>query len=278
MTINLQNKKGGRGIEWTDATWNPIAGCEHQCRWTMPDGDMAICYAEDIATSFATKAYPKGFDHHYWKPQHLTSPIKHKDSLKIFTGSMSDVFGARVPADHIKQVLDVIRSCPHHTFQMLTKNFPRVKQFDLPSNVWIGASMPPDFMFGRELNQTSKVRMLHRMLEGLTGIHATIRWMSFEPLSWDVSEIVKQYPVALDWAVIGAASKGKKLFPPSEHHFTALCDVLNFQEVPIFYKGNLKSLKRASMNWREDFPRDSFIADVQEMNDEHIATVQSRLI
>lgn len=26
-----------RGIEWTDYTWNPVGGCQHKCRWQMPD-------------------------------------------------------------------------------------------------------------------------------------------------------------------------------------------------------------------------------------------------
>ena len=41
-----------RGIEWTDYTWNPIGGCQHGCRWEMPDGrwrlpDEFIHVAED---------------------------------------------------------------------------------------------------------------------------------------------------------------------------------------------------------------------------------------
>ena len=42
----------GRGIQWTDFTWNVNAGCFHRCRWAMPDGSVAICYAEEIANKF----------------------------------------------------------------------------------------------------------------------------------------------------------------------------------------------------------------------------------
>ena len=48
----------GRGIEWTDYTSNIIAGCKHDCRWEMPDGKIAICYAETTATNVAQAAYP----------------------------------------------------------------------------------------------------------------------------------------------------------------------------------------------------------------------------
>jgi protein gp37 len=212
MTLNMQKKrKNGnivsRGIEWTDATWNPIAGCKHGCRWTMPDGSVAVCYAETVAEGIASSVYVNGFDHHYWKPQHLDSPKHKKDPLKIFVGSMSDVFGLWVPDEQIEAVLQVARDCPQHTFQMLTKNPIRTKQFDLPSNVWLGASMPPDSMWGKPLSQEQKERMLTRTLESLEQARASVKWISFEPLSWDVTDIVAQYPGIIQWGVIGAASK-----------------------------------------------------------------------
>lgn len=277
MSLNMQQKNGRRGIEWTDATWNPIKGCVHQCRWEMPNGEIAVCYAEDVAEGIAKASYPNGFDAHYWNPTILDSPTTTKSPLKIFVGSMSDVFGAQVPSEQIQAVLDVANNCPEHTFQFLTKNVPRVNDFKLPPNVWIGASMPPDFMFGKRLSRNSQARMLERMLKLLTDTRASVRWMSFEPLSWNVSEIVAEYPVALDWAVIGAASSGRKKYPPEHSHFDALCDVLNFQEVPIFYKGNLSSLPSAKTKWREDFPRPSLVQLMKDDIADDIRTKQSKL-
>lgn len=43
--MNKQKTAKGRGIEWTDYTWNPVRGCQHGCRWTMPDGTIAKCYS-----------------------------------------------------------------------------------------------------------------------------------------------------------------------------------------------------------------------------------------
>jgi protein gp37 len=55
--VNKQYKDPNhRGIEWTQYTWNPIAGCLHGCAWTMPDGAVANCYAEDVADRLAPKA------------------------------------------------------------------------------------------------------------------------------------------------------------------------------------------------------------------------------
>lgn len=259
MTLNYQEKrKNGavvsRGIEWTNATWNPGSGCLHGCRWTMPDGSEAICYAESVANRIAKSIYNEGFDHAYWKPQHLESPKKVTTPLKIFVGSMWDMFGHWVPDEQIQQVLDVARACPQHSFQLLTKNPVRTKHFDMPSNVWVGASMPPDTMWGKVLSQSQKYRMLETTMKALAGANARIKWISFEPLSWDVSAIVAKYPGVLDWAVIGAASNGAKLYPPAETDFVRLHNVLKYQRVPVFFKGNLASLTVAAVQWREDFP------------------------
>lgn len=259
MTLNKQykiinGKKVNTKIEWTDATWNPGSGCLHGCRWVMSDGSVAICYAESVANRIAKSVYNEGFDHAYWKPEHLDSPKKVTTPLKIFVGSMWDMFGHWVPDEQIQAVLNVARECPQHTFQLLTKNPVRTKHFDMPQNVWVGASMPPDTMWGKDLTQSQQYRMLETTMKALAETNASIKWLSCEPLSWDISVIVAQYSGVLDWAVIGAASNGAKLYPPAEKDFVRLHNVLKFQHVPVFFKGNLKSLTVAAVDWREDFP------------------------
>ena len=239
----------GRGIEWTDWTWNAVAGCQHGCRWQMPDGTVAICYAEEVAKKF-NRAYGQGFEHHYWHPQRLSEPLKVKDPAKIFLDSMSDLMGHWVPAEQIEAVLDVTRQASWHSFQLLTKNAPRLLKFDFPDNVWLGVSSPPDDMFGKRLARRSQERILHKSLQVLSEIKGRITWMSFEPRSWDVSPIVAQYPDALRWAVIGAASNGPKKYQPERDHVQALLDALDAQGVAVFFKGNLEWSP-----WREEFPQ-----------------------
>lgn len=257
--MNKQDKGSGkRGIEWTDYTWNPIAGCFHACQWVMPSGEIANCYAEDVAENVAQSAYPQGFEHNYWKPSLLREPISQKQPSKIFVGSMADIFGHWVEEEHIVAVLNVARQAPQHQFQFLTKNPKRALDFlpFIPANCWIGASSPPDFMWNKSLNQVQKERMLSVTLDVLTGVSAEIpiTWMSFEPLSWDVTKIVRQYPDALKWAVIGAASNGRTYYPPEEPHVRNLLNVLDEQDAKVFFKGNMKSLPWARENWRADFP------------------------
>lgn len=247
------------GIEWTKTilpnkteragyTHNPIAGCQHGCRWKMPDGKIAICYAENVAENLAQTAYPHGFEWHYWKPDILKRPLKVKEPSRIFVGSMTDVFGAWVPDEQIKSVLDVCRKAHWHIFQLLTKNAPRLLKFDFPPNCWIGVSTPPDFMLGNELSQAQKEKMLHRSLDVLAAVDVPVRWISVEPLSWDCAAIFAEHE-PLHWAVIGAASNGKIYHQPEKTHVEKLLGYFDYRGIPVFFKGNLKWAP-----FRENFP------------------------
>lgn len=260
--MNEQKKDSASSIEWTRVygrkgyTWNPIAGCKHACSWTMPDGVVANCYAEDVAENgMAKHAYPHGFEHHYWKPQLLDEPLKVREPAGIFVGSMADVFGTWVAEEQIRQVLDVARQAPQHTFIFLTKNAPRLLKFEYPSNCWIGASMPPDFMFGKPMDRYRQIRMLTRTMDVLKALRTrgTTTWLSAEPLSWHISSWL--IPAALDWCVIGAASTGRKYHAPRATVFTATVKQLDKLGVPVFYKGNLRVLPEAVNDWREGFPQ-----------------------
>ena len=246
--MNKQRKpNGSRGIEWTDFTWNPVQGCKHGCRWTMPDGSIAECYAETIANRVAQRAYPHGFEHHYWNPHKLKEPLKIKEPSRIFLDSMSDLMGHWVPAEEIEQVLDICREAEWHDFQLLTKNAPRLIEFDFPPNVWVGVSAPPTHMFGKSLSFNQQQRMVTRQLEILDKLDVPVRWMSIEPLSFDIAPLLEESP--LEWAVIGAATNGRKTYQPEPEWVANVLTVLDEQNTAVFFKGNLEW-----DDWREEFP------------------------
>lgn len=248
----MNKQVGPNRIEWTHFTSNPIGGCFHGCRWEMPNGEIARCYAEDAAESVASPSYPMGFEHLYWRPHMLKEWARVKEPSRIFVGSMSDVFGHWVPDEYINQVLDAAEAAYWHTFQFLTKNPVRVNNFDIPHNCWIGASTPPDFMWGKRLSHNQQERMLERTLKALDRVR--VPWLSAEPLSWGILPVLKQYPEALRWIVIGAASNGKEKYPPRQEHVEPLVEWCDQKGIKIFMKGNLKSLSWAVKNWREEFP------------------------
>lgn len=253
--MNKQKKANSRGIEWTDFSWNVIGGCQHGCRWTMPDGSIAECYAETVAERVAQRAYPHGFEHHYWNEKLLNEPLKLKTPSKIFLDSMSDLMGHWVPRDQIERVLDVCREASQHTFQLLTKNAPRLLDFDFPPNVWVGVSAPPTMMFGKPLSKTQQTRMVKRQIEVLREVDVPVRWMSIEPLSFDIAPLLVN--AGLQWAVIGAATNGRKTYQPEPEWVENVIKVLRDQEARIFFKGNL-----IWEDWLEEFPQSMAVQTV----------------
>lgn len=251
------------GIEWTKTvhkdgretsgyTANPVGGCQHGCRWQMPDGTVAICYAKTVAEGVASSAYPQGFAHHYWRPSELNKILALKEPARIFIDSMSDLMGHWVPAEQIQQVIDTMRQAHWHTFLCLTKNAPRLLRFDWLPNAHLGFSSAPDWMQGNRLDRQQQERYMRtglRVMQELRSMGVSVTWCSFEPLSWDVAPIVADFPDALNWAVIGAASRGRNMFQPEPDHVQRLLDVLDAQDVPVFFKGNLQWTL-----WREEFP------------------------
>ncbi len=246
--MNKQAKsQGKRGIEWTDYTWNPVGGCQHGCRWVMPDGSVAECYAETVAERVANAAYPYGFEHHYWRPEVLSRPLELVKPARIFLDSMSDLMGHWVSQEEIEQVLDICGRAHWHQFQLLTKNAPRLLKFQFPPNVWVGVSAPPSIMFGRRLSLDQQTRMLHRMLDIVAQVEVPVRWMSIEPLSFDIAPLLRGSN--LQWAVIGAATNGAKAYQPRREWVERALDVLEGQGTSVFFKGNL-----IWEPWREEFP------------------------
>jgi len=240
------------GIEWTAKilpgghirsgfTTNPLAGCNHECKWEMPDGSIAICYAKSVAERVANAAYPHGFEHEYWYPERLYDGLKIAASHRIFPDSMSDMFGAWVDKGKIFCMLRAFEEMSQHDFLVLTKNPVRMPKFlgYIPNNVWAGFSSPPDWFMGKRLSRDQQARYFRAGLKALAKLDTPVKWVSFEPLSWDLSSLLAEFPGVINWAVIGAASNGPAYYQPNKADVDRLENELDRQGVKVFYKGNL---------------------------------------
>ena len=98
-------------IEWTDATWNPVAGC------TVVSPGCTNCYAMRMAArldAMGVKKYRaltrKSGKRAVWtgkvRLEHnaLDIPASWKKPRRIFVNSMSDLFHEAVPADFVAAV------------------------------------------------------------------------------------------------------------------------------------------------------------------------------
>ncbi len=115
----------GSTIEWTDASWNPVRGCD------KVSAGCKNCYAETFAERWrGIKGHPfeQGFDLRI-VPEKLDQPLRWKKPRKIFVNSMSDLFHEDIPNEYIAAVFGVMAACPKHTFQVLTKRAARLPEF-----------------------------------------------------------------------------------------------------------------------------------------------------
>jgi protein gp37 len=110
-------------IEWTDATWNVVTGCE------KVSPGCTNCYAETFAERWrGTKGhhFENGFDITL-RPERLTLPLRWRKPKRVFVNSMSDLFHKDIPDEYIARVFAAMALAPQHTFQILTKRHARMR-------------------------------------------------------------------------------------------------------------------------------------------------------
>jgi protein gp37 len=187
-------------IEWTEATWNPIAGC------TILSPGCTNCYAMRLAARLEAMGMDKyaGLTRKSGGRAKWTGAIRldqaaleipkgwHKPRM-IFVNSMSDLFQKGVPAPFVAKVWSTMAATPQHTYQILTKRPDRMAEFtrDLPvlPNIWLGASVESAAYLGR--------------LDRLRQARAAVRFVSLEPLLGSVAGIDLS---SIDWAIVGGES------------------------------------------------------------------------
>ncbi len=105
------------GIEWCDATWNPITGCS-----PISPG-CTNCYAKRMAKRLHGRAgYPdKDPFAVTFHEDKLTQPILWKKRRRIFVCSMGDLFHAAIEDEWMRRVMDAMRMAPQHIYMILTK-------------------------------------------------------------------------------------------------------------------------------------------------------------
>ena len=210
-------------IEWTEATWNPIRGCEK-----ISPG-CKHCYAETFAERFRGvhgHPYEQGFDPRL-VPGKLLDPLRWPAPKRIFVNSMSDLFLDSVPDDYIAAVATVMLRANWHTYQVLTKRAGRLQQLlnstlqnaAHASHIWWGVSVE-DRTYG-----------LPRV-DLLRAADAAVRFLSIEPLLEDLGDI---HLTGIHWVIVGGES-GPGARPMESAWVESLKSQCDAQGVHFFFK------------------------------------------
>ncbi len=212
----------GSGIEWTEATWNPVTGC------TKVSPGCKHCYAKRMAERLRAMEqanYANGFELTV-QPHMLELPLRWRKPQTIFVNSMSDLFHEEVPLDYIRRVFEVMRRADWHRFQVLTKRAERLAQLSAsrsaelawPENVWMGVSVETD-------------RYRHR-IDALRSTGAAVKFLSLEPLLGPLHDLDL---IGIDWVIVGGES-GPKARPMAPEWVTGIRDQCRRAGVPFFFK------------------------------------------
>jgi protein gp37 len=214
-------------IEWTQATWNPVTGCDRV------SAGCDHCYALTLAArlkGMGQAKYQRDGDPRTsgpgfaltLHPQELATPRRWRRPRLIFVNSMSDLFHPKVPAGFVAQIFEVMVTTPQHTYQVLTKRPKRARQllrsWTPAPNVWLGVSVEDD-------SQVERADILRE-------VPAAVRFLSCEPLlgplpSLDLARI--------DWVIVGGES-GPDFRPMRAEWAVELRDRCVAAEIPFFFK------------------------------------------
>ena len=218
-------------IEWTEATWNPIAGC------AVLSPGCINCYAMRMAARLQAMGMAKyagttrkSGKRHVWTGRvnvdkaALTAPLNWKKPQRIFVNSMSDLFQDKADEAFIGQVWRVMERAHWHSFQVLTKRPERMleilsePQFPTLPNVWLGTSVESEGYLDR-------IDLLRR-------VPARVRFVSFEPL---LGPIADPDLSGIHSAIVGGES-GPRARPMEAWWVEQLRDACERQDVAFFFK------------------------------------------
>lgn len=176
-------------IEWTEATWNPVTGCN------KVSPGCKYCYAEVMARRLKGMGQPNyrnGFE--LTLQSHMMDrPLTWRRPQMIFVNSMSDLFHEDVPLEYIRRVFATIRQAHWHIFQVLTKRAARLEavatHLDWPANLWMGVSVErQDYAF---------------RIDHLRRTPARTKFLSLEPLLGPLTGLNLG---RIDWVIVGGES------------------------------------------------------------------------
>ena len=181
-------------IEWTDATWNPVRGCQ------KVSPGCKHCYAETFAERFRGvpgHPYEHGFDPRL-VPGKLLEPLRWSGSRTVFVNSMSDLFQDAVPNAYVAAVAEVMCRADWHTYQVLTKRSKRMRDL-LNSKLKFAAHLPHIWWGVSCGNRKNGIpRIAH-----LQATDVAVRFLSLEPIIEDLGQLDLH---GIKWAIVGGES------------------------------------------------------------------------
>jgi len=211
-------------IQWTDATWNVARGCtkvSEGCKfcYMMREADWRG-YKGNVVTKTKTV---------------FRLPLTIKVPSKIFTSSLTDFFHEDIDPFR-DEAWDIIRRCPQHTFQILTKRPERIAA-NLPADWWVEPY--PNVWLGVSVEDQKNA---YKRIPILLTVPAVVHFLSCEPLLGELDLKLED----IEWVIVGGES-GFGKFPEDKNvkwqyrmceldWIEGIVDRCTYTHVPVFVK------------------------------------------
>lgn len=164
------------------------------------------CYAEGLNKRCGGNNWGPGAERRTTTEQYWRQPLKWErwaiasgKRMRVFCGSMCDIFDSEAPVDTRARLFELIKQTPHLDWQLLSKrpgNFERFLPLDWGSgyeNVWLGCTVE------------DRARAAQRV-PALRSTPARTRFLSCEPLLEDLGKLDLS---GIHWVIVGGESGGK---------------------------------------------------------------------
>lgn len=281
-------------IDWCDSSWNPVTGCQHDCKY---------CYAKRLAERYGghdhdenkrpTGAYSAIGVQDLEKPKYimrknglhkapypwfflptfhryrLDQPKRWSEPRTIFVCSMADLFGKWVPDEWIKAVFEACAEAPQHRYLFLTKNPGRYCDLEragiMPkkNNFWFGATFDHSNWPGHDGPHKIPGRPTTFALDGKM-VHDAGDF--YYPAYPEKNRFISFEPLLYDigahigstgahWHIIGAETGNRKGKVSTQREWVEhIVDYSDKNHIPVFMKESLRDLM--GDDFRQEFPWD----------------------
>lgn len=228
--MNSQSKPNG--IEWCDATLNPVVGCPRGCQY---------CYAKE---AYELEHGKGTFSTLVFHPERLED-LKRKKPTVFFMDSMTDIEFWK--PEWLAEVIEAMNANLQHRYIFLTKMMTMTSSSRLSlltkqnADIWVGATTEGQDQFD--------FRMSHY-----------VKFVSVEPMLGPICLVLSRRPGIIQLVIVGSETfHHRPVNLPKREWVESLVGQCRQAGVPIFMKESLRGLMGAGfvqdrLPWKIDSP------------------------
>jgi len=230
------------GINYLDEVWNTITGCSGKnCK--IRETCWARAWVKKFPVIHDENVPLTPFNEVQFHPDRRDKPLHWRKARRIGVCFLGDWMDEQVKTEWIDQILEVIVSCPQHTFFSLTKQPKNLEEKiykvteENPMRELGGGDYLPNLYNGITITDQEDADTMIPQLLDIPGKH----WISIEPMLGPIRIYPNYFShhntfgSRIDWVVVGCHNQPKK-YPCKIEWIEDIVEQCQFAGVPIWVK------------------------------------------